>query len=279
MKAALRTPTRAAFLAALFLLVTGPAIWLVTSSFKNRVDIQKMPPVFRFEPTTSHYSEAFVDRGFDESLFNSVVVAVLSSVLAVGLAYPAAVVLHRVPRIVANHLLFFVLSTRLIPPVALGLPLHLLYRDLGLLDTLAGLILAHGAFNLSFAVWMVAAFLRRMPSEIFDAAALDGLGSWRLSVALLPKLFLPVLMIGVFCFVFSWNEFFLATVLTGGDAGTLPVSILGLVSSQGTHWGMFCAVGTVTLAPVVVFVFVLRRFAGALLSLGGVPVESKRGES
>lgn len=270
---ALRKAFRYLGVAALVLTLTLPTLWLTISSFKHRVDLQASPPHWIFPPTLQHYREAFIQRGFLKSIANSAWVAIGSSVLAVVLGYPAAVVLTRVPGPLGRHLLFFILSTRLVPPVALGLPLYTLYRELSLLDTIGGLILAHCAFNLSFAVWMSAAYLNRLPEQIFEAASLDGLGPGRLTWILVPVLAGPLVMVWLFCFIFSWNELFLASVLTFEKTKTLPVAVLGLAASEGTHWGQVCAVASVTLAPVAIFSILLRRTAGALLSLGGVGME------
>src|SRR5262249_30842018 len=144
-----------------------------------------------------------------------------------------------------------------------------------LLDTVPGLILAHTGFNLSFAVWMVAAYLRRLPEGVFEAARLDGVRPTGLVGLLAPCLKVPLLTVWLFCFMFSWNEFFLGSVLTFDRAQTLPVATLGLVTSQGTYWGQFCAVATATVAPVVLFALTLRRSAGALFSFGRVGVEGE----
>ncbi len=266
----LRGTARVLAVAVLVGLLTLPILWLLLSSFKSRLDLLSSPPLLIFAPTLEHYHKAFVDRGFSLDLFNSMTVALGSSLLAVLLAYPAALVLVRAPGAASDHLLFFILTTRLVPPVALGLPLYLLYRDWGLLDTRLGLMIAHTAFNLSFAVWMAAAYLRRLAREIYEAACLDGLGPWRLVWALAPAMRRPLAMVWLFCFVFSWNEFFLGSVLATDQARTLPVATLGLVTSQGTYWGQFCAVAAATVAPVLLFALILRPAAGTLFSLGGV---------
>lgn len=270
-----KTTSTTALVIMLTLLLTLPVFWLLLSSFKSRLDLLSSPPQLLFTPTLAHYQKAFVARGFADDLLNSTAVALGSSLLAVLLAYPAALVLERSPRALRDHLLFFILSTRLVPPVALGLPLYLLYRDWHLLDTRLGLIIAHTAFNLSFAVWMAVAYLRRLVSEVYEAARLDGLGPARLAWVLVPVMRGPLLMVWLFCFAFSWNELFLGSILATDQARTLPVATLGLVTSQGTYWGQFCAVAVVTLAPAFLFALILRPAAGTLFSLGGVePKES-----
>lgn len=273
--------TRARFFHAVILLLLAsllvlPTLWLILCSFKQRIDLLSLPPMVFFAPTLEHYSSAFGDRGFFSHSLNSLIVAVLSSTLAVLVGYPAALVLTRKASAASDHVLFLILSTRLVPPVALGVPLYFLYRDWALLDTRTGLVIAHAAFNISFAVWMVAAYLRRLSREVFETAILDGLGPWRLTWALAPAMFKPLTMVWLFCFVFSWNEYFLGSVLATNNARTLPVATLGLVTSHGTYWGQICAVAVVALAPVLLFALALRPAAGTLFSLGGVDSEEGR---
>jgi multiple sugar transport system permease protein len=270
-----RRAAATAVLVALGLVVLLPLAWIVVSSFKSRLVLLESPPVLLFTPTFEHYVAAVSDRGLISNVMVSGVVAVASSLIAVGFGYPAASALARMTRPVGRHLLFLILTTRLVPPVALGLPLFHLYRELGLLDSVTGLTLAHSAFNLSFAVWMLVAFFNQLSPELYQAAALDGLKPMALARVLARPMRPAVLAVGLFCAVLSWDELFLGSVLTTSSAQPLTVGVLGLITSQGTYWGQVCAFATVSLIPALGLGLVLRRASGALLSLGTLQMEDR----
>jgi len=262
-------------LVVLVCIVLLPLAWIALSSFKSRLVLLASPPVLLFTPTLENYATAISSHGLISNVVVSTVVALVSSLVAVGLGYPAASALAPMTRPVGRHVLFLILTTRLVPAVALGLPLFHLYRELGLLDTVTGLTLAHSAFNLSFAVWMLVAFFKQLSPEIYQAAALDGLGPMAVARVLARPMRPAVLAVGLFCAVLSWDELFLGSILTTSAAQPLTVGVLGLITSQGTYWGQVCVFATVSLIPALAMGVLLRRASGALLSLGTLEMEER----
>jgi multiple sugar transport system permease protein len=252
-----------------------PVYWLATISLKREVDQFAVPPRWLFfEPTLAHYYEIFFTRAFGTYLWNSVVVAVLSTALAMALGIPAAYALARIrmPHDAHERLAFWILSTRMFPPIVSIVPLFLMMHRLDLLDSRAALVLIYAAFNLPLVVWMMRAFFAEVPPELEEAAMVDGCG--RMSAVV--RVVLPVAAPGltataVLSLIFAWNEFLFALVLAQTDrAITLPVGIAGQVTQYEIKWGAMSAAGVVAMLPVLLFAFLAQRYLVRGLSLGAV---------
>jgi multiple sugar transport system permease protein len=252
-----------------------PVYWMITISLKSEVDQFAVPPRWvLFEPTLAHYRDAFVARSFGRYLFNSVVVAVISTAFAMVLGTLAAYALTRAefPRRRAERLSLWILSTRMFPPIVTVVPLFLLMRDLRLLNTLVALVIVHTAFNLPFVVWMMRGFFREVPRDLEEAARIDGdsrLGALRRVV--LPLVAPGLAATAIFCLIVSWNEFLFALTLAQTDvAMTLPVGIAGRVTQYEIKWGVMSAAGVVAMLPILVFALAVQRYLVRGLSLGAV---------
>jgi multiple sugar transport system permease protein len=241
-----------------------PLLWLLLSALKHRVDMLASPPSLIFSPTLDNFREAFIRRGFWVFILNSAAVAFGSAALAAALGVPAAYALSRLRIPGRDHLLFFILTTRMAPPAALALPYFMVFRQLHLLDSLWGLIVAHTTFNLAFTVWTAKAFFDEVPKAIDDAAQIDGLGPFQTLRLILPVVAPGLSVVFVLCVLFSWNEFFLSMVLSQQRGQTLPVAILGLVTPAGTSWGQVAAIAVASVAPVLL----LLMFAGRTIVRG-----------
>jgi multiple sugar transport system permease protein len=260
-------------LAILFAL--APVYWMITISLKSEVDQFAVPPRwFIFDPTIAHYRDAFFSRSFGQYMINSAIVAVLSTILAVVLGTLAAYALARfeLPRKLNARLSFWILSTRMFPPIVTIVPLFLMMRDARLLNTLASLVIVYTAFNLPFVVWMMRGFFREIPREMEEAALMDGdsrLGALRRVV--LPLVAPGLAATAIFCLIISWNEFLFALVLTQTDAAmTLPVGIAGRVTQYEIKWGVMSAAGVVAMMPILIFALAVQRYLVRGLSLGAV---------
>jgi multiple sugar transport system permease protein len=231
-----------------------PLVWLFLSAFKHRVDMLTSVPTFFFTPTFDNFSEAFLERGFSSFILNSLIVSIASATLAAAIGVPAAYVFSRTRMIGRDHWLFFVLSTRMAPPAALALPYFLLFMNIGLLDSVWGLILGHTTFNLAFTIWTMKVFFDDIPRSVDDAARVDGLPHHKRLRLLIPSVLPGLFIVVLLCMLFSWNEFFLSMVLAGRSAQTLPVAILGLVTPAGTSWGQVAAIAVVTVVPILLLV-------------------------
>ena len=206
-------------------------------------------------------------------LLNSLIVGVGSTILAVGLGTFAAYAFSRFKIAGKEDLLFFILSTRMLPPVVVVIPIYLMYSALGLRDTHAGLILLYTTFNVSFAVWLMKGFIDEIPKEYEDAALVDGYTRFQTFIkVVLPQSVTGIAATAVFCLITAWNEFAFALVLTevGGKAVTAPPSITSATGSGGVDWGKIAAATFVFLLPVAVFTFLMRKHLLRGITFGAV---------
>jgi multiple sugar transport system permease protein len=247
-----------------------PVYWLATLSLKQEVDQFAVPPVWlRFTPTLAHYRDIFLERSFLTYLVNSTVAAGTSTLLALAIGTLAAYSLARYPR---PGLAFWILSTRMFPPIVSVIPLLLMLRWANLLNSIAALIVVYTAFNLPFVVWMMRGFFAEIPPDLEEAAMMDG--HTRLSA--LWRVVLPLVRPGLaataaFCLVIGWNEFLFAFVVAQTDAAvTLPVGIAGRVTQYEIKWGAMSAGGVVAMLPVFVFASAMQKYLVRGLSLGAV---------
>ena len=253
----------------------APVYWMITISFKREVDQFALPPKwFVFAPTLEHYADAFINRSFGQYLFNSLFVAVASTIcaLVIGTLAAYAVARFRLPWNLDRKLALWILSTRMFPAIVTAVPLFLIMRALWLVNTRVSLIIVYTALNLPFVVWMMRGFFAEVPRDLEEAAMVDGdsrMGAfWRV---VLPLVAPGLAATAVFCLIVSWNEFLFALVLTQtDDAMTLPVGIAGRVTQYGIKWGAMSAAAVVAMLPILVFALSVQRYLVRGLSLGAV---------
>jgi len=206
-------------------------------------------------------------------LFNSIIIGGGSTVLAVGLGTISAYAFSRFKIAGKDDLLFFILSTRMLPPVVVVIPIYLMYIALKLKDTHFGLILLYTTFNVSFAVWLMKGFIDEIPKEYEDAALVDGYTRFQTFMkVVLPQSVTGIAATAVFCLITAWNEFAFALVLTetGGRAVTAPPSIQSATGSAGMDWGKIAASTFVFLLPVAIFTFLMRSHLLRGVTFGAV---------
>ncbi len=256
---------------ALVLVVTlAPFLWLVMMAFKPAEDIAAWPPRLFFTPTLEHFA-TLLRSDFMRSFGNSLVTSTVATVAAMVLGVPAAYVLARMERRAARRLGFLILLSRMVPPIAFAVPFFLAYRYTGLLDTLAGLALVYLTFSLSLVVWMMRPFFAAVPPALEEAASIDGAGPWYAFLRVVLPLALPgVAATAILCFLYAWNDFFFALVLTRTEARTAPVAVVGFLNYEGWEWGKIAAGGTLVMAPVLIFSIAVRRFLVHGLTAGAV---------
>ncbi len=251
--------------------ILAPYVWLVSTSLKKRLDILSTPPSWFKEPTLFNYTNMLFGRGFDEYLLNSLIIGLTSTAMTVVVGTLAAYAFSRYKVPAGNHLFFYILATRLGPPIAYALPMYLLFSKIGLLNTHIGVALAHATFNLVLMVWMMRTFFDELPRELEDAARIDGCSPWQT----FHKISLPLAAPGlaavvIFVFIFSWNELLFSMILSAGDTSTLPAMIPTLVMHTGTLWGEVAAATVVQTVPVIVFTFFAQRHLIRGLTFGVV---------
>jgi multiple sugar transport system permease protein len=260
-----------ALIAGVVLLWLFPIYWIVLTSFKTPRIINEKVPVFWFTPTMENYEHLFGDINFGRPLLNSMIVTSATTVIVIVLGLLAAYALGRMDVPGGKHIALWMLSLRFMPPIAIVLPFFIAWQRTGLIDTYLGLILVYVAFNLPFAIWMLRGFLVEVPRDLDEAAMLDGLGH----IAILRRIIFPVIAPGVavtaiFTFVFAFNEYLMALVLTSRNASTVPVTVSKFIQPYTILWGDVGASATIQLLPILVVVFLLQRHIMRGITLGAV---------
>lgn len=291
------TPTGrriAALLVILYALVAMvPLVWILLTGFKSPPDSISYPPKVVFEPTLEGYVNLFTTRSrqtteyieslgpptswydelvrkrnmvitgpsrFADRYWNSIVIGFGSTFLAVFLGTLAAYGFSRFKVPLKDDLLFFILSTRMMPPIAVAIPIYLMYRTLGLSDTALGMILLYTAVNVSLAVWLLKGFIDEIPQEYEEAAVVDGYSRlqafWKV---VLPQARAGIAATAIFCLIFAWNEYAFALLLTSGEAQTAPPFIPIIIGEGGLDWPAVAAGTTLFLLPIVFFTVLLRN--------------------
>jgi multiple sugar transport system permease protein len=281
-----------------------PLVWIGLTAFKTPPDSISYPPKILFEPSLEGFCNLFTTRSrqtqeylhslpppqgrcealardrsmvvvseskFVPRFWNSIVIAFGSTALAVGLGTLAAYGFSRFKVPLKDDLLFFILSTRMMPPIAVAIPIFLMYREIGLSDTKLGMILLYTAVNVSLAVWLLKGFIDEIPREYEEAAMIDGytrLQAFRKVV--LPQAATGIAATAIFCLIFAWNEYAFAVLLTSGDAQTAPPFIPIIIGEGGQDWPAVAAGTTLFLIPIVVFTILLRRHLLRGITFGAV---------
>ena len=291
-------------LVALYALITLlPLLWIVATGFKSSTDAIAYPPKLLFEPTLEGYVNLFTtqtrqtaeylaanppetwyeeivrERGlviagpsrFGERFLNSVVIGFGSTFLSVFLGTLAAYAFSRYRIPLKDDLLFFILSTRMMPPIAVAIPIFLMFRQLGLSDTHLGMILLYTAVNLSLSVWLLKGFIDEIPREYEEAALIDGYTRFQaFRLVVLPQAATGIASTAIFCLIFAWNEYAFAVLLTSGTAQTAPPFIPTIIGVGGQDWPAVAAGATIFLLPVMVFTILLRRHLLRGITFGAV---------
>ena len=248
-----------------------PLYWTLITSFKTYREAFAQPPQFFAIPTLKNYLEFLQQNQILLYLRNSILISVVSVVvpLILGLFASYAVTRSRLPG--KEGFAMFLLASRFIPPVSTLIPTYLLFRQFGLYDTLAGLILLNTAMNIPSVVYMMRGFIQDVPLAIEESAWLDGAGRLRTFFSIVLPMCRPgIAATAVLSFCFSWNEFMYAMNLTSRNAKTLPLAMMAYMGESGTEWQMMATAGIVILLPTVVFAILTHRNLGSGMSFGAV---------
>lgn len=248
-------------------LTVFPLAWLVLTSLRNSADIFAVPVRILPESVTfNQYISVFSQYGLNDYLWNTVIVSVATVVLVTLLAVPCAYAMARFRLPGAKVIVSILLVMRMIPVVALAIPLFVVFASIGLLDTLTALVLAHTASKLPVAIWLLLGFIQDLPKEIEESAQMDGAGTLRILVQIVAPLIAPGIgATAVITFLFTWNDLLIALTLSSSEAAqTLPVGLTNFVSQFGIDWGAMSAAGVLMVIPTLIFVW----FAQGLLVKG-----------
>ncbi len=290
--------------AAYAVLTMLPLLWIFATGFKTPADAISYPPKVFFAPTVEGYVNLFTTRTrvtpeqlaalpepqtlserivrargmviagpsrFGERFTNSLIIGFGSTFLSVFLGTLAAYAFSRFKVPLKDDLMFFILSTRMMPPIAVAIPIFLMYRTLGLSDTHLGMILLYTAVNISLAVWLLKGFIDEIPREYEEAALIDGYTRLQAFVkVVLPQAATGIASTAIFCLIFAWNEYAFAVLLTSGTAQTAPPFIPTIIGVGGQDWPAVAAGATLFLAPVLVFTILLRKHLLRGITFGAV---------
>ncbi|MFM9858015.1 carbohydrate ABC transporter permease [Pseudoxanthobacter sp. M-2] len=281
-----------------------PLLWIFATGFKSQSDAIAYPPKVFADPSLQGYVNLFTTRSrqtpeymaslpapetwydelvrkqnmvivgpskFGARFMNSLIIGFGSTFLAVFLGTLAAYAFSRFKIPLADDLMFFILSTRMMPPIAVAIPIYLMYRELGLSDTRLGMIILYTAVNVSLAVWLLKGFIDEIPREYEEAAMIDGytrLQAFRKVV--LPQAATGIAATAIFCLIFAWNEYAFAVLLTSGEAQTAPPFIPIIIGEGGMDWPAVAAGTTLFLIPIVVFTVLLRKHLLRGITFGAV---------
>ncbi len=253
---------------ALLLAVLFPFAWMVQMALRPADAV--LDGAVLFLPTLENFA-ALWQGHFPKSFLNSVLVSSLSTAASLALGVPAAYVLTRWRFRARNRVALWILATRMAPPIALTIPFFLAYRWVGLQDSVVGLALIYMTFNISIVVWFMQTFFAAIPRSLEEAAWIDGCGVWQAFRRVTLPLAAPGLAAtAVFCFIFSWNDFFFALILTRTNAVTAPVAITNFLQYEGWEWGKIAAAGTLVMLPVLAFTLLVRKYLVRGLTAGGL---------
>jgi sorbitol/mannitol transport system permease protein len=255
---------------ALTLLFFVPVGWMALTSFHSEADAATNPPSIFAPLTLDGYRELF-SRGVKPYLINSVTASVMSTLVVLVFAVPTAYALSIKPVRKWTDVMFFFLSTKFLPAIAALLPVYLIVKQLGMLDSVWTLVILYTAMNLPIAIWMMQSFLAEVPREILEAAEVDGAGLLRSLWSIVRPIAMPGLAAtALICFIFSWNEFMFAVNLTATRASTSPVFLVGFITSEGLFLARLCAAATLLSLPVLIAGFAAQDKLVRGLSLGAV---------
>ncbi|WP_458524588.1 carbohydrate ABC transporter permease [Onishia taeanensis] len=252
------------------LVIFFPIFWMVLTGFKTEAEAIAEPSLI-FSPTLESYAEVQSRAGYAKFAINSVVVAFGSTLLALLIAIPAAYSMAFLPTKRTKGTLLWMLSTKMLPPVGVLVPIYLLFRDTGLLDTRTGLIIVYTLMNLPIVVWMLYTFFKDMPKDILEAGRMDGAGTLQEVIYLLLPLTLPgIASTGLLAVILSWNEAFWSLNLTSSQAAPLTAYIASFSSPEGLFWAKLSAASTMAIAPILVFGWLTQKQMVRGLTFGAV---------
>ncbi len=243
-----------------------PLLWLLSTSFKTRLDAFALPPKWLFDPTFKNYAAVFGRGTFTDAYLHSLVAVVATTAFTLIFGISSGYALARVNTRGMRIMGFWVLAVRMVPPIVFAMPFYLLFREFGLLNTYPALVLVYMTITLPFATWLLAGYFRTIPVELEEAAMIDG----TTRVGALFRVVLPAAKPGIataaiFAFISSWNEFFYALIVSGPGTQPVSVAIQGFLSSAGVDFGQLSAAAVLVVLPVFVFsLFAQRGLVGGL---------------
>jgi sorbitol/mannitol transport system permease protein len=247
-----------------------PVAWMAATAFKQENQAASDPPTWFFTPTLDQF-RAVIEGGSGVYVANSAIATGVSTVLVLLLGIPAAYALSIRPVEKVSDVLFFFISTKMLPVVAVIVPIYVVAGQLKVLDNIWTLVVLYTAMNLPIAVWMMRSFFLEVPGEVLEAASVDGAGLLRtLRSVLIPMVAPGIAATALICVIFSWNEFFFALNLTASRAATVPVLIVSTMTSEGLFLARLCAAALLASLPVILAGWIAQKQLVRGLSMGAI---------
>lgn len=245
-----------------------PLAWMILSSLKTNVQAMAYPPIWLFWPTLQNYADVFAKNPFVSYVVNSTIVAVLAVGIGLICGLPAAYTMARYRQ---SSIGFLFLMVRILPGIAFLVPLFVIYRQLGLINSFGGIALAHVIVVLPLVIWVMAGFFEDIPRELEDAALIDGCSRVGTFVRIVLPLSKPgIVAATILSFIASWNNFLFVLILGGKDTITLPMAVYSFVSFEDVNWGGLTAAATVITVPILVLSLIVQRYLAGGLTMGAI---------
>ena len=253
------------------LAIIFPIAWILLLALKNALDAFAYPPLLIFEPTLEHFAAIFQDAEFRLAFSNSVIISTGSVALAMVFAIPATFAITIMRGRARRNSLLTVLLIRMVPGMIYLLPYFVIYSEAKLLDTHIGLIIIYLIFCVPLIIWTLMPVWGAVPQELRESGMIDGANLWQILVLIeLPLVRIGIIASGIVAFIFAWNEFLFALVITRRKTVTLPIVITRYMAYEGYEWGKISAAAIVIMLPVIVFGFLIQRYMITGLTAGAV---------
>jgi multiple sugar transport system permease protein len=245
---------------------------MISTSFKELNQAFTTIPTWFFPPTIKNYQRVMIESGFSLKLLNSLLIGASASVIALLIASSLSYTYTRYKLIGGKHVLFWILSLRIIPPIVAVVPIYIMFRTMGLLDSYLGLIMVYVFMNLPLSVWLLLGFFKDLPLELEEAALIDGCSRFGVFFRIVLPIVKPGLIAaGLLSFIFCWNEFLYASILSGSSRmGTAPVGLYEYATPVSMLWGHIAAAGSVMLIPVAIIAIIVQKHMVRGLTMGAV---------
>ena len=260
-------------IAIVLVIIAFPVYWLISTSLKPGIEASTYPPTYIPSRLVFDNYVAVLKSENIKFLKNSMIVAVASTFLTTIMGAMAAYALSKtyIAFWIRRALMLWILVTRIFPPITTAIPYYVIIKNLGLADTYAALVITYVSYGLPFVIWLMLGFFQDLPADIEKAAIVDGCSMWQRFRQVVLPLTLPGLAVtAIFAFIYAWNEFLFASILTSFTAKTLPVVISTFISDQYLRWGEMSAMGSMMIIPVMIFALAAQKYLVRGLTFGAV---------
>jgi multiple sugar transport system permease protein len=253
----------------LMLFVIVPVLWFILVSLQAPSRTLSQSPLANLQFSLQNYVSVFSRLRYFRYLANSVIISVIATAVTLFIGSLASYSFSRMRNKVTDNLSFWILSTRMLPPIAVIIPIYLLMSALSLLDTFLGMVIVYMTISIPYSVWMMKSFFDDIPRELDEAAMMDGCSKLRIIYKVVVPIAIPgIISTGIFNFILLWSEFLFALIITSIGTKTLPVAIAAFITDKGIEWSNMAAAGSVLLVPLAVMFYLIQRFLLRGLTFG-----------